>query len=356
VGLVVPLSGKGRLVGERALRGALLGAHVVQSVQAVPAGEAPAASPIALVVADSGARPDGAAVAVDELARAGVAAVVLSPDRAEALTAAAARAASLGLPVLDLSPDETAAAARFHLLRPNAARAIRLAEHALAAGAKRIAVLHPDSAYGRKMADAFVGAAQAGGAVLVARLGFDEKATTFIAPAKKLAELAPDAVFVPSAAGQLELIAAQLAASGVTRGASRRAGATLYATADGAGARLLGNAGRYLQGAVLAPVFFPGGDAAQGERVERYRAAFGEEPSSADALAADAVACAADAIARLPPGAMDADSGRRIVQQTIAASPPASGFTGALAFAPDGRRAGAPPLIAVDGERVKVVP
>src|SRR5207253_3199463 len=114
------------------------------------------------------------------------------------------------------------------------------------------------------------------------------------------------------------LIAAQLATLNVTRSAGHHGGGTLYATADGAGARLLGNAGRYLQGAVLAPVFFGGIDERSAALVERYRAAFTEEPGAADALAYDAVTAARDALATLPPGDLSGD-GRRLLAGAIAA-------------------------------------
>ncbi len=284
VGLVIPLSGKNHLLGERALRGAL-----------VAAGTLPLTPhPLDLRVRDSGSRPEQAAAAVEELAQAGVIAVVGSPDRAEA-AAIAARAAGLDLPIIDLAPDEAhhandappeiLAGAQFHLLRPNTARAEALAEQAIKARAKRVAVLAPDNPYGKKMSEAFAAVIQQRGGTVVADLHFAEKATTFIAPAKQLAKLHPDAVFVPATAGQLELIAAQLAAAEVIRFArTARApggaggGATLYATADGLGPRFVANAARFAAGAVLAPVFYP--DERALPATDLFRRGTGEEPGA----------------------------------------------------------------------------
>lgn len=358
VGVVLPLSGRSRLLGERVLRGALLagGELVGAGMDATPAVE--------LLVRDSGSRPEQAAAALDELAREGVAAVVGSPDKAEA-AALGARAATLGIPLLDLSPGETrSGSTSFRLLRPNEARATALADQAVRAGARKVAILRPDNAYGQKMAEAFAATLEAHQAIVVANLSFDERATTFIAPAKKLAALRPDAVFVPTTAAQLELIAAQLAASGVTRAQSARgSAATLYATADAlAAAQLMVRAGRYVQGAVLAPVFY----ADDSPVVARFREEFGDEPGPVDALAYDAVSALRAVVTRLDPTLLTSDG--VLVHDAIAAAlvsgqsaghsagnsvGGAVGITGPLSFTDDGNRAGAPVLFVVEGDGIR---
>src|SRR5262249_27613395 len=75
MGCVLPLSGKGHALGERALRGALLAAELVD-----PAFSS--APPVELRIRDSASDPARAAHAVDELADEGVAAVLGSPERA----------------------------------------------------------------------------------------------------------------------------------------------------------------------------------------------------------------------------------------------------------------------------------
>jgi ABC-type branched-subunit amino acid transport system substrate-binding protein len=308
-----------------------------------------------LRVRDSESNPERAAAAVDELAREGVAAIVASPDRAEA-SAAAARAEALGLPLLELAPDETRRGGLlFKLIRANPARAEALAARAVAAGAIRVAVLFPESGYGRKMGETFAAAARARYAEVVAEIAFDEKTTTFIAPAKRLAKLRPDAVFVPGPAAQLELIAAQLAATGVIRTQGGRAkrgarSATLYATADGLTARLLQSAGRYVQGAVLAPVFYAdAADPQLGPFVAQFRAAYGEEPGAADALGFDAVRAIRAALAQVDPRRGRAELGRLI------AAGREVGATGVLGFGPGGERTGAPQLYVVDGEAIRAL-
>jgi ABC-type branched-subunit amino acid transport system substrate-binding protein len=358
VGVVLPLSGKSKPLGERALRGILVGANVLP----------PLGQPIDVRVRDSGSKPEQAAAAVEELAREGAVAIIGSPDRVEA-AAVAARASALGLPLVDLAPEaassasgESATFSAFHVLRPNTARAEALAAAARDVGARRFATLAPDTPYGRRMADAFSAAARARGGEVVAELRYPEKSTTFIAPAKQLAKAKVDAVFVPATASQLELVAAQLAAAGVTRAERDAAGkperknvTTLYATADGLGPRFLANAGRYTQGAVLAPVY----QGPQGEpgspveaAIQRFRTACGEDPGAADAIAFDAVVALRDVISRLP---SDTGEPRRAVAAALG-TVSTEGLTGPVRFGAGGERAGRPPLYVVDGPGVRPIP
>ncbi|HEX4462818.1 MAG TPA: hypothetical protein VIA18_32820, partial [Polyangia bacterium] len=140
----------------------------------------------------------------------------------------------------------------------------------------------------------------------------------------------------------------QLAASGVTRlPGVKPVGklAQLYATADGLNDKLIQSTAKYLEGAFLAPVFYAdSGDPRAAAFVERYRAAYNEEPSSLDALAFDAVRAA-----RI---AMDhADGGLLGVPLSHLGE---NGLTGEIAFAAGGDRAGAPPLYIVENGAVRL--
>ena len=101
--------------------------------------------------------------------------------------------------------------------------------------------------------------------------------------------------------------------------------------------------GQYLQGAVLAPVFYAdASDARVAGFVDRYRAAYGEEPSVLDAIAFDAVRAA-----RI---ALDHEGGQpnRGALATQLAKLGETGLTGDLSFTAAGERAGTPPLYVVD--------
>jgi ABC-type branched-subunit amino acid transport system substrate-binding protein len=348
VGLALPLSGKNRLLGERALRGALVGAGALPN----------AAAGLELDVRDTHSSPAGAAAAVDELAAEGVLALVGSPDRQEA-EAIAARAAMRGLPVLELAPsseDAPRGTGVLKLLRPSGARAEALALRALERGVRRVVTLFPDNPYGHKMSSAFVAAVRRRGGEVVAEVPYPERTTTFISQVQRIAAAHPDALFVPAAAQQLELIAAQLYATGVTRaaGTGGRTPTLLLATADGAGARLLTAAGRYLPGALLAPVFFPTeGDPDIGGFVMAFREAYQEEPGLADALAFDALRAvrgAVEAVRGAP-----AEERRAALLGHLQATGGAGGVTGPLGFRAGGERAGTPLVFVVERDGVKVL-
>src|SRR5262249_56024363 len=113
---------------------------------------------------------------------------------------------------------------------------------------------------GRGGAGVCAGGGRAGGGGVAAELYSPKPATTFIQSVKQVAALKPDALFTPANAAQLELIAAHLAAAGVTNMPgvrSRAKTARLYASADGLSERIVAASAKYLTGAVLAPVFAP---------------------------------------------------------------------------------------------------
>jgi branched-chain amino acid transport system substrate-binding protein len=210
-----------------------------------------------------------------------------------------------------------------------------------------VAVVAPDSAYGRSMAAAFVDEARRLGARVAGDVRYPDASTTFIEPVRKIQQGSPEALFVPAPATQLQLIAPQLASSGVTRMPGvKPVGkmSQLYATADGLSDRFLGSTAKYLDGAILAPVFYAdAGDNRVATFLERYRQTYNEEPSSLDALAFDAV--------RAARVALDRSDGNPL---SVALSHLGeSGLTGDLAFTAGGDRAGQPLLYTVDNGAIR---
>lgn len=345
VALIVPLSGRQRALGERVLRGALLAADLLATDGLQSGG------PLELLVRDTGSDPSRAVAAVDELAQAGVAALVGAPDRAEAQSAVP-RAERLGLPFLELAPDAARRGqSTFKLVRQSDDRARTLARLAIKRGARTVAVLAPESAYGRALAAAFVEEAHQLGARTVADVRYPEGSTTFVEPVRRLRQAAPQALFVPSPASDLALIAPQLAASGVTHlpGVKpTRHEAVLYATADGMNERFVQSTAKYLEGAVLAPVFYADqSDASAAAFLTRYRQAYGEDPSSLDALAYDAVRAARLALEK-------SDGNRGAVAASLSRLTD-RGLSGELAFTAGGDRGGAPPLYTVEEGAVRAL-
>jgi branched-chain amino acid transport system substrate-binding protein len=265
----------------------------------------------------------------------------------------APRAEALGVPFLELAADPLRRnSLTFKMVRQSAAGATTVAKSAVKLGARTVAVLAPDNNYGREMAQAFADAARAAGATVVADLRYPWQSTTFVDPVKKLMAAHPDALFVPAPATQIAMIAPQLAATGLTYMPGVKTGktATLYATCDGINDRFLQSTAKYLQRAVLVPVFYADqNDARLKQFVESYRATFGQEPSAIDALAFDAVRAVRMALDHVDPN--------QPLRQSVAVSLSRlgePGLTGDLSFTASGDRAGTPPLYIVGGDEVSL--
>jgi branched-chain amino acid transport system substrate-binding protein len=346
VGCVLPLTGKSRALGERALRGALLAADLMS-------GALPSGVPIEIRVRDSGSDPARAQAAVEELANENVVVLLGSPDRIEAQMAAP-KAESLGVPFLGLAPDDSRRGPlTFKMVRPRSATAVGLVAHAKRAGARSIAVLAAESAYGRSMSDAIKEAAKLAGVRVAADIRYPENATTFIDPVRKLQSAAPDAVIVPAPARDLSLIAPQLSASGVTRMPGVKPTgkvANLYATADGLNAQFLQSTAKYLEGAILAPTFYP--NVAQPQVaafMDKYRAAYNEEPTGLDVNAFDAVRAARIALEHADGTVSRAAIANQLTQLAE------NGLSGDLGFTAAGERAGTTPLYVVEAGGLRAV-
>lgn len=342
VGCVLPLSGKAKSLGDRALRGALLGAELLGG-----GGQ----GSLALEVRDSGSDPLHAREAVEELARLGVMAIIGPPDRAEAGEVVAA-ATPFGVPLFALGPDEgRTSGALFHVARPRSDAARVAARLVSEDGLRRVAVLAPDGASGRELARVFVEAARARGLEIVADVRFGESATTFVKEVKQVEATRPQAIFLPATATQLDLVVPQLASSGMVAMTNLRPSgheAKLYATADGLSGKSLVRSGKYLQGATVLPPFWIDPADPRGQAfLERYHEAYGDEPSVLDALAYDAVRSLRLVVSQRgePHAWADVDAGLRELD--------AGGITGALGYTGNGERSGEASAWVVDGATLR---
>jgi ABC-type branched-subunit amino acid transport system substrate-binding protein len=351
LGLAVPLSGRLHILGEVALRGAMLalgepGAN----------GEAP---PFQLMVRDTatgGDRPDArAAELVREEAVIGIVGV---GDRR-----ALEQTARDGVPFLVLEDQQPGSqTTAFQLIHGPDARAAELARRALAAGARSFAILGPDSAGGQRLAEAFKRAVAAGGGRVVAQATYIAGANSFAPAVAQLHKTSFDAVFVPDDADRLELVAPALAVAdlwsrpvgGARRpppapGAPKRREVLLLSTAVGLSKRLVKNAGRYVQGILLSPGFFAAGDDPRSTKfIERFRQLYNQDPSATDAYAFDGV--------RLLRGAVERGARTRADVLKLLASESFEGVTGTLRFGPEHGRVDAPLVYTVEGDEIHALP
>jgi len=349
-GLAVPLSGKFQPVGEAALRAAML-------ATGMPLAGGGGASLAVRDVAQDGER---VARGLSELTREEDVIGVLGAGERKAVAATWAQAAEDGLPLValdDLPPG--AATTAFQLIHGPEARAAELARRALALGARDFALLGPDSAAGKRLRDAFRREVTAGGGRVTVEATYIAGATSFSASIAAIKKAPAQAVFVADGADRLELVAPALAFAdlwpapwGKARppaepGQPRPRNVLLLSTANDLSSRLIQSAGRYVQGALLAPGFYADEtDPAAKAFVDAYRAAYGQEPRATEAYAYDGVNA-------LRAAAATGAHTRADVLQTLAAGT-FDGLTGTLRFGPDHGRVDQPLVYVVDGDQIRL--
>ena len=336
VGAVVPLGGNANRVGEAAVAGLGVAAGVSDG-KGVAAIEVRAASD-----------KDAAALAVEDLAKANVIAIV-GPVDGDSVEGAAQRAEGLGVPLLSLAPrPEKIAAGRFvfHVRHSAEQRARALAQRAMAKGVTKFAVLAPDTGYGKSVTAAFADEVKKGNGTLAITVTYPKDTKSFGSFAKKLGG-GWDGVFVPEEADRLGLITPALAATGSvpkpigTKKVSGGRPVLLLSTAEGLSAQYLNDAGRQSEGALFAPGYYPDDqDANQKAFLDRFIATYGKAPGATEAYAYDAAQLAASASA----------GGRGGLAASLAKSQ-MTGITGTIQFDGDHRRADAGVLytVVIDG-------
>jgi ABC-type branched-subunit amino acid transport system substrate-binding protein len=348
LGLALALSGKFQPVGEAAMRAALLATGAPSKGAAV-----------ALYVRDTGGDAERGGTSVATLARdEAVIGIVAASDR-KSIAPAIAAATESGVPTLTLDDAAPGAASTaFQLVHAPEARVAALARAALKLGARDFGLIGPDSAAGKRLREAFRREVVAGGGRVTADASYPPGATSFGAVLAPFKKAPPQAVFVADGADRLELVAPALAAAdlwpspwGTARpaaspGKPRPRPVLLLSTANDLSPRLLQAAGRYVQGALLAPGFYPAaGDERARAFVEAYHAAYGADPHATEAYAFDGVnvfrtVTAAGARTR-------ADVLKALAAGTF------EGLTGGLRFSAEHGRSDSPRVYVVDGDEIK---
>ncbi|HMI90987.1 MAG TPA: ABC transporter substrate-binding protein, partial [Polyangiales bacterium] len=211
VGAVLSLSGRGRKVGELALRGLMLAAGL-------PLQGPPGPNTQQLVFRDDGGEPERAVEAVNELVSVHRAIAIVGPMDVRAAELAAARAQELGVPIVVLSPggSPTRRGELVFRLYPTPDGEVA----ALLAAARRaqrttVAALLPEGAYGDLMATTLRAQSERAGLKLGDVLRYTSGTTSFVPQAQALAKLSFDALLLADDARSAALIAPALAASGM---------------------------------------------------------------------------------------------------------------------------------------------
>jgi ABC-type branched-subunit amino acid transport system substrate-binding protein len=290
IGAVLSLSGRGRRVGELALRGLMLAAGLP------PTGPPQADAP-RLVFRDDGGDPQRAVEAVDDLVTAHRAVAIIGPLDGRAASAAAAKARELGVPIVLLSPAGSGAerGTMVYEFFSTPEGELRQLVGASVTRGKRVAALLPEGAYGDRIATALTSVSKQLSAEVAGVVRYPTAATSFVEPAKILATQSFDTLLLADDARQVALIAPALASAGLwstepaQEAPSQGRAIGIVATSVAFDPSLARSAGRYLQGATFSVPF--DATTAQGPAqkfAERFQAQFGERPEIFAAFAHDA--------------------------------------------------------------------
>ncbi len=359
VGLALPLSGKFQPIGEAALRAAMLALGSVADAPAT-ARETVGGPASQLVIRDTATDPERAARGVMELTREEAVIGIVGSAEKRAAAAALSEATQDGIPLLTLDDQPPGALSTgFQLIHAPEARVAELARRALKLGVREAAILAPDSASGKRLRDAFRKQFTAGGGKVTVEATYVAGVNTFSTAVASLKKASFQAVFVPDAADRLELIAPALAfadlwpqpfpvARAKSGGAKVPRKILLLSTANDLSPKLIQNAGRYVQGALLSPGFFADeNDDRAHAFVEAYRTAYGQDPHAAEAYAYDGV--------RLLRGATETGAHTRSEVLKTLASGAFPGLTGTVRFGPDHGRIDPPMVYIVDGDQIRTL-
>lgn len=291
VGALLPLSGRGREVGQAALQAIFLGAGL--PLAGPPNDETPQ-----VPFRDSGTSVEDVTRAVDDLVTLHQVIAIIGPLEGARARAAAARATELGVPLISLSPDPsvpTAGERVFRLFMAPEDEARALAEEAHRRGAARVSAFLPEGGYGDRMSEAFAHAASELGLELAEPVRYPADASELRPALERLARRRFDALLLGDSSRNLSIVAPGLAASGFeslaeggTPTAERR-GVHLLISSVGAQPGLIRSTGRYLQGAVFSqPFHAPSATGAGRAFADAYEARYGRAPDAFAAAAFDA--------------------------------------------------------------------
>jgi len=143
---------------------------------------------ILLIAVDTQGTPGGAAAATQTAIKSGVD-VILGPILSASVSAASAEARRANIPVIAFSTDQNAAGDGTYLLSfPPEAEVRRIVDFTRSTGATRFAFLGPDSAYGRRVLEAYRSQVDAtGGEITAQEIYAGNDIAVMDAPARKLA-------------------------------------------------------------------------------------------------------------------------------------------------------------------------
>jgi ABC-type branched-subunit amino acid transport system substrate-binding protein/outer membrane protein assembly factor BamD (BamD/ComL family) len=343
VGCLLPLSGSYQAIGQRALRGVELAVSLHNSDRA--------AAPLQIIVKDTASEAQATLLALRELEREGVSAVIGPMVHAEAVVH---EAQAMGLPIITITQKEGVVGVGNYVFRnfiTPAAQVRSLVAYAVTnLGVAQAVVLYPDEAYGRTFMGLFRDELQARGGDVLAAVAYGPSAVDFSTPIKKLLRFAQkvpkdshtdradaraggrrsrsdekeydlvfdfQAVFIPDEPTKAGMLVPQLAYHDIKD-------VYLLGTNLWHSEALIQHAGPYVQGAIMPDVFLAGSTAPAARRfVSAFEQTYQEMPGSIEAMAYDTAKVLFETVSQ---------PGVRFRSDVAAVLHAAEGFPGATGF------------------------
>ncbi len=275
---------------------------------------------IQVAVYDTHGTPAGAQAAVSTALSQGVE-IILGPVFASEVSAIAPAARQAGVPVVAFSSDASVAGPGVYLLSFLPADDVsRIVSFSASQGRRSFAALLPANAYGAVVEAAFRSAVAASGGRILAIQSYQSDSEDLRAKTAVVASIAQqiDALFIPDSGDVVPMIAAELAAEGVTRDKVKFLGSGQW------------DDPRILNNPALVGSWFPAPTKEGFDGfARRYQAAYGAPPPRNATLAYDATVLAAGLVRQY---------GSNRFETSVLTSPNGfAGVDGVFRFLPSGR-------------------
>ncbi len=294
VGALLPLSGRGREVGRHLLQGMQLAALEEGGPE--------------LVVEDTAGSASTASAAVGSLIGNRRVVAVLGPVGAKETAAVAESTSRAGVPLLSFSASEDVTLSGDRVFRFSYSprdELTALVGKARARGRSRFVILYPDHGYGRTMERLFDQEVAAAGGVYCEGIAYPPGTKSFVDYVRTVLETSCDVVLFADVSEQVALIAPTFAAEGAWSLAGRtlpehaERQVTFLLPSPSWSPELLGQAQRYLQGALVSLPFYSASETALNEEFRAaYETRYGRPPHVFAAYGYDAYRIIASTLRR----------------------------------------------------------
>lgn len=338
VGALLPLTGRGREVGQQLLKGMQLAALQEGGPE--------------IVVEDTGGSAEDAGRAAERLVQDARVVAMLGPVGTRTTAAAAEATEQSGVPLLTFSVAEHTASGGGEVFRAlyNPREEVRaLVRRAEFRGDSSYAILYPDHGYGRTLSRLYAEEVAAVGGSMCPGVAYPPDTRSFVEPVKALLEQGCETVLLADTGNQVASIAPTFAAEGAwsTAGGRLPDGATrevhFLLPSLAWSPNLLARAGRYLQGTLAVVPFYEAAEtAANLDFREAYEERYGRPPQTFAAYGYDVYRLIASTLRR-------GNATRETLAEALRAGEVVSSVTSLSGFSSERVPSALPPVYEVRG-------